>query len=115
MPRPNYPNDWSTSKQQDYKPDVLSRLDPARPIRHRDSGRLLPQDIPSGDAAATAAVFTTATRAAFTGPSRAEASAIPPGGGTRTQPAGYNIITGAVPYANNVFEHWDGRDYRRHR
>ncbi|KAG2431561.1 hypothetical protein HXX76_009575 [Chlamydomonas incerta] len=115
MPKPSYPNDWSTSKQQDFKPDVLSRLDPARPIRHRDSGRLLPQDIPPGDAAATAAVFTTASRAAFTGPSRSQAAAIPPGGGRGTQPAGYNIITGATPYNNNVFEHWDGRDYRRHR
>ncbi|KAG2426122.1 hypothetical protein HYH02_014837 [Chlamydomonas schloesseri] len=115
MPKPNYQNDWSTSKQQDFKPDALSKLDPARPIRHRDSGRLLPQDIPPGDSAAVAAAFTTAARAAFTGPSRREAAAIPPGGGTCTRPAGYNIITGATPYANNTFEHWDGRDYRRHR
>lgn len=29
--------------------------------------------------------------------------------------AGYNIITGGSTLANNTFEHWDGRDYRRHR
>lgn len=111
MPRPDYKNDWRTSKQADFSPDALSRLDPSRPAVAKDSGRLLPQDVPPGAPGA----FATATRSQFVGHTQAEVRRIPMAGGKGTQAAGYNIITGASAYTNNAFEHWDGRDYRRHR
>ncbi len=39
-----------------------------------------------------------------------------PAGRPLTQDPGYNIITGSKQtLSNNVFERFDGRDYRRHR
>ncbi|GFR40239.1 hypothetical protein Agub_g808 [Astrephomene gubernaculifera] len=116
MPKPTYPNDWSTSKQADFRPDRLLHPptsapagQPTRPAGQRDSGRLLPDDVPP------ASQFVTLHRSQFVGGRHAEAAAIPASGGRGTMAAGYNIITGAGPYGNNAFEHWDGRDYRRHR
>ncbi|KXZ49589.1 hypothetical protein GPECTOR_20g445 [Gonium pectorale] len=110
MPKPNYPNDWRTVKQLDFRPDALARSERAPPVRAHDAGRLLPSDVPPGSQ------FASTSRAVHVGPSAAAAAAVPPSGsrgGTRA--AGYNIITGAPPLGNNAFEAWDGRDYRRHR
>ncbi|KAG2489097.1 hypothetical protein HYH03_012323 [Edaphochlamys debaryana] len=109
MPRGNHPNDWSTSKQLDFRSDALQRLEPSRLAVHRDSGRILPTDV------APDSQFTSQSRTHFTGRTLTEARSIPPSGGRGTQHPGFNIITGAAPYGNNAFEFWDGRDYRRHR
>ncbi|GLC36114.1 hypothetical protein PLESTB_001379200 [Pleodorina starrii] len=113
MVPPNHPNDWRTTKQVDFRPELTAGAPPPPPpFRQAASGPLLPTDVPPDSQ------FTTQHRNHFTagaGRSLRDSQALRPSGCRATQAAPYNIITGAVPYNNNAFEHWDGRDYRRHR
>jgi hypothetical protein len=61
--------------------------------------------------------FTTQARADFSAPKREDTLTLKlaRAGMPATQKPGYNIITGGHTLANNVFEGFDGRDYRRHR
>ncbi|GIL55747.1 hypothetical protein Vafri_11280 [Volvox africanus] len=110
FPKPDQPNDWKTLKQVDFRPELAAGAPPPPPpFKASTSGSLLPCDVPPNSQ------FVTQHRTHFQGRSLREAQSLRPSGCSATQAAGYNIITGAGAYNNNAFEHWDGRDYRRHR
>mmetsp|Transcript_25271 Transcript_25271/g.54930 ORF Transcript_25271/g.54930 Transcript_25271/m.54930 type:complete len:217 (-) Transcript_25271:503-1153(-) len=108
FPVPNYPHEFKTSMQADYSPEVLQQAQRTRAVKHKDSGRLLPQDVPPQ--------YTPVSKETFVGHTTAQARAGPKAGFPATQNPGYNIITGGPALNNNVFERFQGStDYRRHR
>eukprot|EP00877_Chromochloris_zofingiensis_P009014 jgi/Chrzof1/4366/Cz14g10150.t1 len=112
FPKPSYPNDYKTTKQLDYQPNVLQRAGP--PVKgHKvlgDSGSPIPSVIQPD--------WTTQTSQAFKGWSRPEvaAAAAHTAGQPISNKSQYNIITGGPPMTNFVFESWDAKhDYRKTR
>lgn len=106
IPIPTYPNDKLTTKQLDFTAERHRNAVPREPYSLKDNGRLLPNDVPPQ--------YDTHTRSVYTGPVKKDTLAIQTAGQNATKPSGYNIITGGSSLQNNTFEHWDGRDYRRH-
>mmetsp|Transcript_6762 Transcript_6762/g.16836 ORF Transcript_6762/g.16836 Transcript_6762/m.16836 type:complete len:230 (-) Transcript_6762:419-1108(-) len=115
FPVPNYPHEFKTVTQADFHADPMKEPGFVRTtaVKHKDSGRLLPTDPVPPQYTTQAVADFSSTRG---GPQETAMRAAPRAGNPATKNAGYNIITGG-PHAigNNVFERWDGRDYRRHR
>ncbi len=100
-----------TTKQVEFRPEVVANAPPPPPaFKEGNSGPLMPSDVPTGPAH-----YVTQQRAHYPGRSLSDSQSLRPSGCRATQQPGYNIITGAVPFVNNSFEHFDARDYRRHR
>ncbi|MEW5316565.1 MAG: hypothetical protein WDW38_007932 [Sanguina aurantia] len=111
FPQGTYPSDYRSLQQTDYLPGALQLTERVRPSTVRDSGKLLLKDVENSYATQHATDFGRLTPTNVKD-SRAR---IPSGGVGGTQRAEYNIITGGSSLVNNNFEHWDTRDYRRHR
>lgn len=105
-PTGTYLNDYKTTKQLDYTSQ--RHLDGERrpPFSLKDNGKIIPADVQPD--------YSTQARTSHVGSIRSETLPIRTAGHPATSNSGYNIITGGAPLQNNAFEHWNGRDYRRH-